>query len=604
MKELQKIIGRAGSGKTHTMIEQIADLLESGISPARIGMITYSRNGAAQFVMRAVALSEEYNEKHFKYFRTMHSMSSSLIGWRPEEKFAAKHWKMFYARYYPDISNMVEEIDEDEYWLKAVDKDRLMSTHRFVEMEEIHDLLLNAMIDDFDFDELYRSTGRDLTYRHWYVSGEKPVTKASKGGKESITKLEIVWDKMQGRITPEDMVEFSKNYTEFKEEEELMTFTDVIKSCYDLKYAPPVDYLFVDEFQDFSRLQYALFTVWRDAIDYVWIAGDDAQTVNRWAAADATFFINESVVPVNNVVKLKQTYRHGATIFNNAQKYIEAMTVVQEVDVLPHPDMEGVVTKVYGGEWKEHLVFGEKESVLILAATNKWFRSIKNQLKGLTPDIVWTVMGEDKIVERVIKQYNVIADLERGELVPWDRIAPLIIGDNPLPTKMSFMERISTLSGVEDKKYKNEMVLKWDIKSEIRKESVTPRDNYTKKTFQEDFMKRNWNGWVLMANIKDLPYFPQALEHFPKKWNVDGVSPSQHRIGTIHRSKGDEADIVIIFMAVPYPSEEMISMVGVRDDMLRQFYVGTSRPRIKLIEVYDYLKHGLGSYAKDPMSLI
>lgn len=606
MKELQKIIGRAGTGKSTYMVGEIVKLLDDGISPRNIGMMTFSKGGAYSFMKkitdRVISTSEELEKKHFKYFRTMHSMASSLIGWKPDDAFAKKHWEMFYNRYYPDINAGMIDVDEQEYWISAADKERLLESHRLSDMEEIHELMQNAMIGEGEFDKLYSLTGRDLTTTRWVKTGERPKTKTIK--KVSVTRAEMIWDYHRDRIDPDEMVEFSKNYTEFKDEQRIMTFTDCISQCLKSGSAPPVDYLFVDEFQDFSKLQYELFKVWRDAIDYVWIAGDDAQTVNRWAAANPNFFIDEPVAPVNNIVKLGMTYRHGKEIFENAQKYIEGMNTVQECNVLPNPDIPGEVLRVYGDEWKEHAKFAPAESVLILAASKKWSQQVKTVLRGLTPGITWVNLGDDDIVKRVIEQYNTIVELERGDSVEWEQIEQLIFKDYSLPARMTFTESTMTLSGeVDEHEYKNAQVIKHGLKAKFKRGEIAHRDEYDKGAFEKEFMTREFDAAVLVSHIKELVYFPNAMDMFPEHYATEGVDKAQHRIGTIHKSKGDEADTVILFMAVPYPQEDNVYEAEVRDDILHAFYVGTTRPRTKLIEVYDYLKTGK-SYAKAPMDLV
>ena len=70
-----------------------------------------------------------------------------------------------------------------------------------------------------------------------------------------------------------------------------------------------------------------VYHVWRDSLDveYVCIAWDDAQTINRFAGGNSQYFISE---PSDEHVVLPKTYRHGKVIFNDAKRYLDKMTNV------------------------------------------------------------------------------------------------------------------------------------------------------------------------------------------------------------------------------------------------------------------------------------
>lgn len=571
MTYIKKIIGRAGTGKTTWLINEMAALIDSGVHINEIGMITFSTNAANVFKERLLERFPQYSVKHLKKFGTMHHNASSLVGWKKSEnEFTADHYEKFMEKYYPDALAPVVEYDEEQYFLTAEDKRRNRNTSIYTRMEEIDGLLRGLEIEDFDFNEMFFRTGTELTYKQWSVN--KQIFDQTRG------KYVLKWRSFNSRISPEDQIQFSKNYREYKDEHDLKDYTDIIQECIASDLDMGVKYLFVDEFQDFNTLQYHLYRQWRDCSDFVFVVGDDAQTITRYGGADANYFISE---PCDERIVLPKTFRHGKIIFNDAQRYLNKMSVVEECDVLPG-EMDGEIIQVHAEEWTEHLNFTEDETVLFLAYKTEWVNILSGKLNKAIPDTYFGKLGEDRLVKRVFNHYNTIAALERGERVAWEEVKKLFSEKKCLPTEMVVTTRKTTLEGTFETHKKTQVIKK--VKSQITSGSFVGRDTYDKHDFEEDFLLDQWDGKLLMNNIKDIYVFDNAPYVFPA-YASDVI---KKRIGTIHKSKGDEAETVFLFMDVPYAARKNIDMQEVRDDILHLFYVGKTRPRIKLVEVYGY----------------
>jgi len=579
MKQVEKVIGRAGTGKTYYLIEKLSALLDSGVKPYEIGMVTFTRTAANIFKERILKKHPEYSKNDFKYFGTMHATGTKLIGgWKEEYSYNSKQRREFVKLHYPDFEHPIEDYPEDEYRLTSVDRDNIKQNSMFKALEGIDGCLRSLDIKDFNFNEMQIRTGRTLEYPHYNVSNQE--------FSEKYNKIVLKWRKRYEMIDPVMVIEFSDNYKKFKLENNLLDYTDIIEICLNEGLSPNIRFLFCDEFQDFNTLQYKLYQLWRDDpyVEHVCIAGDDAQTVTRFGGANAKYFISE---PCTVRTVLPKTYRHGAKIFYDAQKYIDKMEFAEECDVLPRSDIDGDVVKVYGDEWKNHLNFSDDETCLILAWSKKWIREIKSVVDEILPGTLFTVLGNDGKETRVLEHYNIIASLERGEEVRWDKVKKLFSSQtNCLPSMMLYKEITSTLMGVKSEIIKKKIIK--NIKSEIREYRYDARPVYNKKYFAKDFMTIDWDGELLLKNIKDIELLENIQDMFPSF--VEHVNSK--RIGTIHKSKGDEADTVILFMSVPYPAVKNMLFESGKDDILHTFYVGKTRPRTKLIEVYGYLKNG------------
>ena len=584
-----KIFGRAGSGKTTFLLNELDKLLESRIHPRRIAMVTYTKIAAHVFKERAKNRFG-LGEKDVSSFGTMHSLAWRVCGLKVANMFTENDKKDFVETYYPEFFSYLDNYDDDAWYLNSQDRDRLMQRSKLDAMMNIDDIMKNAMITDFDYSKLYNMTGNDLGYTRYEVTDSTQWSEKHK-------KFVLRWKRFYEYISPDEQTLFSKRLQEYMKENDLFSYAGSLELVLEQEITHPAELMFFDEFQDFSKLQYEVFMQWSEAnhVKHVWLCGDDSQSIYRFSSASPRFLIETRA---DETIHLPKTYRHGKTILDDAQLYLDRMSIVEKVDVEP-ADIDGDVIVYHGDEWIDHFkCSNDDESILVLAATKHWVNDIKAILNREFPGVYFCNLEDMRKVERVFGMYNTIADIERGEEVEKDRIVPFFKSSNPLPTKMLWVDAQTMLnkSSVTPKKT---TVLK-SVKKSIRENRFDLRDYYTKESFERDFMKVKWNGKLLMSNIPDISIFPNAPDVFPNY----AVPKVNKRIGTIHKAKGDEADTVLLFMGVSYPSFDRIYEVAVRDDVLHQFYVGKTRARTKQIDVYDFVKYGNGVTAPAPLEII
>ena len=77
---------------------------------------------------------------------------------------------------------------------------------------------------------------------------------------------------------------------EYKEEHKLIDFDDMLLKTLEYGLTPNADFLFVDEFQDFTPLLYKIFNLFKSDIDEVYVAGDDDQTIYNFAGATPDYW--------------------------------------------------------------------------------------------------------------------------------------------------------------------------------------------------------------------------------------------------------------------------------------------------------------------------
>jgi len=133
------------------------------------------------------------------------------------------------------------------------------------------------------------------------------------GEKESDTlfsQYNILRNKMvQRKDWPPSVSHFATIWEEFKRENDLYDFTDLIETAY-TSYNSPVGNPtigFVDECQDLTPLQFALVRKWGKTMDYFILVGDPNQLLYDFTGATPEPFLTP--IPEERHIVLRQSYR-------------------------------------------------------------------------------------------------------------------------------------------------------------------------------------------------------------------------------------------------------------------------------------------------------
>ena len=598
MVYITKIFGRAGTGKTSRLFDEIEHLVETGVAPHQIMFTSFSNKAVDEIVQRlrgGLDIDEEKLKILKRNFRTTHSHCFGLLDLKMgENNIEPEHVTEFLDIEYKGIFDVSAKYDPDEYRLTKTDKKRLSGNATQCALHETVNTMRDCMLDIKDPEclvELYNRTGNTLQYQNYHLISERYDPKYSK--------KVLIWSRGEYvTLDPGLVIEYATKWEKYLEFADLYDFTRLLTEVYKrgLIITPSAKYLFFDEFQDFSPLQYRIYELWRDGVPRkkVWIAGDDAQVVYRFRGASPSYMLS---TPCDDKIKLEKTYRHGKAIYEDSKKYIDAMKIVEPIDLLP-ADIDGEVIVSMGEEWLEEVKkLNKDDRVYILATTRAWAKALKDKAKEISGFYFVELGSNNQKVRRVVRMYNTIASLDRGESVEWDLIREVIAGTYSLPTNMIIETGQITFTG-EQPRLKKRQVLK-KIKSKIRNDNFSNLDIYSKRTFTENFLKDDigWRGRLFMNHIPDLEeVIDNTGEIFPEPAEFD----IKKQWGTIHSAKGGEADVVFIGMAVEFPSWKRITEVETRDDVLRKFYVATSRAKYKSVKIYDYIVGGRGEPAPSP----
>ncbi|MHC5214898.1 MAG: UvrD-helicase domain-containing protein, partial [Planctomycetota bacterium] len=142
-------------------------------------------------------------------------------------------------------------------------------------------------------------------------------------------------------ISP-SVVHFKKLWDEWKKKNNLMDFTDLIEYAHkELPYAPNnPEVMFVDEAQDFTKLQLTVVRGWGLNAKWIVLVGDDDQTIYGFTGAQHNAFLQP---PVDDKFKtvLKHSYRVPAAVLRRSQQLIRQVAEREPKTYYPRTDIKG-----------------------------------------------------------------------------------------------------------------------------------------------------------------------------------------------------------------------------------------------------------------------
>lgn len=173
---------------------------------------------------------------------------------------------------------------------------------------------------------------------------------------------------------PESFMEhYSSKYQQWKEDNSIYDFDDMLQTVYQNKLIPEAKIMVVDEFQDLTSLQYAIICMWSKNMERILIAGDPRQTIYGFWGANARFFEEFE----GNLITLSVSYRLPTCVWEYARK------ILKKAD-LKAPDIETTgkpcILKNITDTAYHELIPRFRKNTLHLVRTNEMGHSIAHSL--------------------------------------------------------------------------------------------------------------------------------------------------------------------------------------------------------------------------------
>ena len=584
------VIAGAGSGKTKTLTYRVARLIEDGINPENILLLTFTKKAASEMLSRATLVLDQRCEKVAG--GTFHSFANIIL-----RKYAA-HLKLknnFTILDKSDCEDIINHITGQLYPKKE---------KRFPKKGTIH--------------EIYSKSVNKETPTKKIIQDEFPQFEHCEDKIIEIHKAYVIYKRENSVLDYDDLLLYLKL---------LLENNDNIRKTLSNQYK----YIMVDEYQDTNTLQADIIKLLSSEHNNIMAVGDDAQSIYSFRGANYRNILDFPKMFKNTkIIKLEQNYRStqnilkltntiisrakesfSKTLFSNITSpvmpaLICAKNTQMEADFICQRILELLDEDI------------PLSDICVLARNSRMSYSLEIELSKRAipyqkfggPKFMETAHVKDIVAHlRVILNPDDIISLNRILLLlkgvgasTVNSVIPVIKGQlNPdiklLPSKKvdSIVPMLKTLDRLRNK-------IQTKSPAELTEEII----NYYRpilKDKYDDFNKREKDLehlQYLAGQYSNLEDFISDLALEPPEQSVEGMYKRNSddealTISTIHSAKGLEWDTVFIIGAVDgrFPSAYSFNSEEEMDEELRLMYVATTRAKNNLyitypVDMYDY----------------
>src|SRR5437870_3815297 len=278
------VVAGAGSGKTRTLVYRVARLVESGVNPAQILLLTFTRKAAEEMLRRASMLVGGSCEQVAG--GTFHSFANTVL------RRAARRLGMK-----PGFTILDRSDSEDVV--------NLLRSRAGLERKDRRFPRKSAIVEIFSM-AVNRSTTVPALLEDGYAHLYEHL---------------------------DDLVRLEEEYRRYKREKDLVDYDDLLVLLRDLlrdqqdvaaQLSRTYRYVMVDEYQDTNRLQAEIVRGLAVAHDNVMAVGDDSQSIYSFRGATFRNIMEfPDLFPGTRIIKLEQNYRSTQPILDLANAVIE-----------------------------------------------------------------------------------------------------------------------------------------------------------------------------------------------------------------------------------------------------------------------------------------
>lgn len=531
------IFGYPGTGKTTTLMNYLDTLLDEGIKASEICLCSFSKSAAENF--RTRAMMNGVDKKEMDFFGTIHSICFRQFC-AGRKVVQPKLLGIFFKRMM--IGFKEEVVFDDDALIMSAD------------YEEIGNKLLTF------YNNLRIRLCKDITQ-----------IKDNEELKEDFHKMKLSDDLFSDIFIGLNAHYVLTEYEKFKSEYQMVDFVDMLLMAYRNKWVIPTRILMVDEAQDLSPLQWAIYDFWCQDKEKIIIAGDDDQSIYIFNGADPARLLKEKE-NAGEVIVLNTTYRLCQKIHEHCKQFID-----QNIpgDKRVYKD---VVAIKPGGEVKEVDAYHQMELVLreirpnkktfIQFRTNAYKRAFINEVLIPSGIPFNEIKGMGLWSTRLVHIFNAIIKLQNKSPI----------------TKTELEYFIDSVSS----EYK---LMKRGLKSNFGQ--MDKLETYT----LDDMLKLGFN-MIIFNFLKDymlleVMNLTETQERAIKAMEPKIIPlPILINVGTMHSAKGLEAEDNIVFRDI---SPRVVKEIK-KDDLsweseIRVHFVGRSRGGERLVIINNAFKY-------------
>jgi ATP-dependent DNA helicase UvrD/PcrA len=308
------VIAGAGSGKTRTVTYRVARLIEAGIAPARILLVTFTNRAAREMLGRVESLLAA--DVRRVWGGTFHSIANRLLRRHASGLGYESNFTILDSE---DAKDLIDSCIEEA----AIDT----RARRFPKGEVLREMFSYATNTDTPLEQIIASK-----FPHF-----EPLT-------NQIRRLDQLY---QSRKIERNAMDYDDLLVNWKR---LMVEKPDVSAIYQEQF----HHILVDEYQDTNKLQAEIVDLVAAKHRNLMVVGDDAQSIFGWRGANfANIFEFKDRYPDARVFKLETNYRStpeilmlaNASVAHNRKQFLKNLQAARPsrnapVALIPARDAE------------------------------------------------------------------------------------------------------------------------------------------------------------------------------------------------------------------------------------------------------------------------
>ncbi|MFA6424125.1 MAG: ATP-dependent helicase [Candidatus Magasanikbacteria bacterium] len=600
------VLAGAGSGKTRTITYRVAYLLEQGVGPENILLVTFTNRAANEMIERVRNLMSGDSRLHgndMPWSGTFHHIANKIL----------RH----YAPHLGYKNNFtVLDSDDSQALIKLCIKE-FKTTEKFPSAKVVGAIISFARNSQKSIEEVIE----DKFNSWWHLS--------------------------------RTIGDVSSRYEQKKKESNAMDFDDLLINFALLLNTPAIQekfsnqfkYILVDEYQDTNKLQANIIDKLAKIHRNLLVVGDDAQSIYSFRAADIKNILNfEEKYSDAKIFRLEINYRSHQEILslannviaNNRHQYPKKLKAVKENGIKPNlypkndqsDEASFIVKKI--NELIEQGTPEHKIAVLFRAAHHSQMLEMELAKAGIAYDYRGGLRFFERAhIKDVLSYLRILNNL--SDTSAWLRILQHEEGIGPSAAN-KIISAVQKLEKIDDIKNLGEVlggktqtgfnnflkIFNALLESYIPESS--PGDliqsiissnysDYLEAEFiDSDDRKKDLEQMATFAtkhkNLSDFLAESSLQESFAHPTSNQTQTNNQKRLvlSTIHQAKGLEWEAVFIINVAndAFPNSRALAESEGLEEERRLFYVAITRAKKHLILTYPMSNEGWGSSLGGP----
>ncbi len=583
------VIAGAGSGKTKTLTYRVARLIEDGVNPKNILLLTFTKKASHEMLSRASVVLDSRCEQVAG--GTFHSFANIIL-----RKYSSllELQNNFTITDRADSEDIVNHIRTN-----TIGKQE----KRFPKKGTILDIYSKAVNKNLPSDEI--------------------ILREYKQFEHCIEKINII----------------IREYADYKRKNSILDYDDLLLYLRTLLEANPeirkklsnqYKYILVDEYQDTNTIQAQIIKLLACEHNNVMAVGDDSQSIYSFRGANFKNILEfPQVFPDTKIIKLEQNYRSSQNVLALANEILlkakEKYTknLFSTIDCSEKPALISAtdmnVEAAFIAQRVLELTEEENLSLNDICVLVRSARMTSNlEIELAKRNIPYRKFGGMKFFETahikdIIAHLRVI--LNPSDIISYTRILLLLdgignqsankllpvlaeegnIAEKKLPVKNpEAVIRLTQLININQKDIFNPKKVVESVLKYYEPIMMDKYDDYTKRQKDLDHFRS------LCEKYSSLEDFLSDLALEPPDTSVVDIEEGAHKdefltLSTIHSAKGLEYKAVFIIGAVDgkFPSMFSFNSPEELDEELRLMYVAVTRAKTHLaitypIDMFDY----------------